>query len=60
MSHPCEERWIEESIAANKQREKKYLKIAEEFMLLVQEAQGNPSKIDLGRRLMLWASKASR
>ena len=34
MSHPMEETWIKESIAANKQREKKYLKIAEEFMFI--------------------------
>lgn len=60
MSHPMEDRWIKESIAADKQRDKKYLEIAEEFMSLVQEAQGNPHKIDMGRRLMLWAKKAAQ
>lgn len=60
MSHPCEDRWIKESIAADKQRDKKYLEIAEEFISLVQEAQGNPHKVDLGRRLMLWARKAAQ
>lgn len=60
MSHPMEDRWIKESIAADKQRDKKYLEIAEEFMSLVQEAQGNPDKIDMGRRLMLWTRKAAQ
>lgn len=55
-----EDRWIKESIAADKQRDKKYLEIAEEFMSLVQEAQGNPDKIDMGRRLMLWTRKAAQ
>lgn len=60
VSHPMEDRWIKESIAADKQRDKKYLEIAEEFMSLVQEAQGNPDKIDMGRRLMLWTRKAAQ
>ncbi len=57
MSRPTEGEWVKERDEA---RAVRYLEVAEEFIALVREAQGEPFKVDMGRRLMLWARKAAK